>query len=146
MRILVACLIFSLTLSAVIQLTKQVKHKRLYFIKYAGVRKGCLDEHGGGEAQAYPCNGGDFQKWWIKDAPDGYKYIQSYRSGNVLDSNRNGDAYTLPINGGQFQQWFIPAGLFVFNKYFSQNKSIKNRATGRYLYRGAWTDTIKTVE
>ena len=68
MRVLVACLILTLTLSAVVQLTKQVKHKRLYFIEDNGwgMRTGCLDEHGGGEAQAYPCNGGDYQKWWLE--------------------------------------------------------------------------------
>lgn len=83
-------------------------HNHLYVISYSGWgRKGCLDEHGGGEAQAYPCNGGDYQKWWLKDAGDGYFYIKSYRSGNVLDSNHNGDAYTLPANGGHFQHWKI---------------------------------------
>jgi hypothetical protein len=54
-----------------------------------------------------PGNQGDYQKWYIIPAGDGWVKIKSYRSGNLLDSNADGDVYTLPDNGGHYQHWRV---------------------------------------
>lgn len=76
-----------------------------------------MDEHGGGNPVVMNLNGGDYQKWWLEEIGNGYFYLRSYRSNNVLDSNSNGDVYTLPANGGYFQQWSLEA------KYYSVRRT-----------------------
>ena len=85
MRLIVVCLILSLALSAVIQLFKQVKHKRLYNLKMYDQNQvmHCLDEHGGGAVIAPLCNGGDYQKWWIKYTGDGYAFFKATDQENI---------------------------------------------------------------
>ena len=134
MRLIILCLILTLALSAVIQLSKQVNRKRLYRIK--SQNNHCLDEHGGGAVTAPLCNGGDYQKWWARDAGNGYITFQSYRSRNYLDSNGAGGVYTLPGNGGWFQQWII---------LYQELTVLRNRATGRYLYGGFYSDNVQTL-
>lgn len=119
MKLLALLSLYLLVLCCTGRYLAQIEYSGIWHYHYR------LDEHGGGNPQVYPRNGGDYQKWWIEDAGNGYVYIRSLRSGNVLDSNDNGKVYTHAHNGGWFQQWVIIDRIAYY--------LIRNRATNRFL-------------
>ena len=57
-----------------------------------------------------PAADGDFQRWVLETAPDGYVFLRNLATGYYLDSNPMSQVYTHEKNLGIFQQWKVGPG------------------------------------
>ncbi|MEU8887316.1 RICIN domain-containing protein [Streptomyces sp. NPDC048442] len=95
----------------------------------------CLDADFTDSVTTAPCNGGNYQKWYVSGTDS--RQIRNVATGQCLTTGSDSNVYTRTCNGTSIQRWNIKA-----------NFHLQNVTTGRYLdanaggsvYTSSWND------